>query len=238
MTVAEAIGFSTRPLRGEPEDLAQLTLPAILHWDLNHFVVLTRIANGLRGTRYSISDPAKGQLVLTPEQLSRHFTGIALELIKAENFKPKIERTQLRIGQLWSSMSGFWSAMRPVLLLSVVLQLAALAAPFYLQIAVDNVAPAADRDLLLMLAIGFGGLALVNLVATWLRQLVLVTLNASLSYQVIVNLFRHLVRLPLPWFEKRHVGDVISRFGSTRPITQLLSEGMIAAFATGRTRAA
>ena len=120
-----------------------------------------------------------------------------------------------------------------MLLLSIVLQLAALAAPFYLQIAIDTVAPAADRDLLLMLAVGFGGLALVAMVAAWLRSLALVTLNASLSYQVIVNLFRHLLRLPLPWFEKRHVGDVISRFGATRPITQLLSQGMIAAFIDG-----
>jgi ATP-binding cassette subfamily B protein RaxB len=69
--------------------------------------------------------------------------------------------------------------------------------------------------------------------ASWLRSLVLVTLNNGLSYQVTVNLFRHLMRLPLPWFEKRHVGDIVSRFGSTLPITQLLSQGMIAAFIDG-----
>lgn len=59
------------------------------------------------------------------------------------------------------------------------------------------------------------------------------TLNNALSYQVIVNLFRHLVRLPLPWFEKRHVGDIISRFGSTQPITTLLSQGLIASLIDG-----
>lgn len=231
--IAEDIGFNARPLRGEIDDLAHLALPAILHWDLNHFVVLTRIERGLRAPRYRVHDPARGALLLTRDELSRHFTGVALELLKSESFKPKVERTTLRITQLWSSMSGFWQTIRQVVFLSLVLQIAALAAPFYLQVAIDTVFPAFDRDLLLMLALGFGGLAVINLMAGWLRSLVLVTLNSSLSYQVTVNLFRHLSRLPLPWFEKRHVGDVISRFGSTRPITQLLSQGMIAAFIDG-----
>lgn len=233
MRIAEEIGFNARPLRGEIDDLPHLSLPAILHWDLNHFVVLTKIGQGLGGKRYHIHDPAKGVLRLTRDELSRHFTGVALDLLKSESFKPKIERTTLRITQLWSSMSGFWQTIRQVVFLSLVLQLAALAAPFYLQVAIDSVFPSFDRDLLLMLALGFGGLAIINLMASWLRSLVLVTLNSSLSYQVTVNLFRHLSRLPLPWFEKRHVGDVISRFGSTRPITQLLSQGMIAAFIDG-----
>ena len=113
------------------------------------------------------------------------------------------------------------------------LQLIALTAPFYLQLAVDTAFPSFDSDLLLMLAIGFGGLMLVNMLTSWLRALILVSLGSSLSYQVIVNLNRHLLRLPLPWFEKRHVGDIISRFGSTQPIAQLLSQGLVAAIIDG-----
>lgn len=231
--IAEEIGFNARPLRGEIDDLPHLSLPAILHWNLNHFVVLAGISTGLRGTRYHIHDPARGKLILTREELSRHFTGVALDLLKSESFKPKIDRRDLRIGQLWSSMSGFWQTIRQVILLSLVLQFVVLVTPFFLQISIDTVFPSFDRDLLLMLALGFGGLTIINFMASWLRSLVLVTLSNSLSYQVIVNLFRHLVRLPLDWFEKRHVGDVISRFGSTQPISQLLSQGMIAAFIDG-----
>lgn len=231
--VAEDIGFNARPLRGEVEDLPHLSLPAILHWNLNHFVVLTKISTGLRGTRYHIHDPARGELTLTRDEVSRQFTGVALDLLKSESFKPKIERRQLGITQLWSSMSGFWQTIRQVVLLSLVLQFVVLASPFFLQISIDTVFPSFDRDLLLMLALGFGGLTIINFLANWLRSLVLVTLSNSLSYQVIVNLFRHLVRLPLDWFEKRHVGDIISRFGSTQPISQLLSQGMIAAFIDG-----
>ncbi len=231
--VAEDLGFNARPLRGEIDDLPHLSLPAILHWNLNHFVVLVRISNGIGGKRYHIHDPARGVLRLAHDEISRSFTGVALDLLKAESFRPKVAQTKLGITQLWSSMSGFWQTLRQVLLLSMVLQIASLASPFFLQISIDTVAPTFDRDLLLMLAIGFGGLAVINMMASWMRSLIIVTLNNSLSYQVVVNLFRHLLRLPLSWFEKRHVGDVLSRFGSTQPITQLLSQGMIAGFIDG-----
>ena len=231
--MAEQIGFNARPLRGEIADLSDLPLPAILHWNLSHFVVLTRVSQGVRGRRYHIHDPARGARAMHEGEFSRHFTGVALELAPSERFRPRVERSQLRIGQLWSKMTGLWSSLRNVLLLSVVLQVVALATPFYLQLAVDTAFPSFDTDLLLMLALGFGGLMLINMLTSWLRSLILVALGSALSYQVIVNLYRHLLRLPLPWFEKRHVGDIISRFGSTQPIAQLLSEGLVAAIIDG-----
>jgi len=233
MQVAEDIGFNARPLRGEIEDLPQLGMPAILHWNLNHFVVLTAITGGIRGRRYHIHDPACGAVVLSEADVSRSWTGVALDLLRSESFKPKIEQRQLNITQLWSKMTGFWGTIRQVVLLSLVMQLVLLATPFFLQISIDTVFPAFDSNLLLMLALGFGGLTVINLMASWLRSLILVTLSNSLAYQVIVNLFRHLMRLPLDYFEKRHVGDIISRFGSTQPISQLISQGMIAAFIDG-----
>ena len=233
MQVAEDMGFNARPLRGEMADMPHLAMPAILHWNLNHFVVLTSISTGVRGKRFHIHDPARGAVVLTEEDVSRQWTGVALDLLKSESFKPKIERKQLGITQLWSKMTGFWQTIRQVVLLSLVLQLVVLATPFFLQISIDTVFPAFDGDLLLMLALGFGGLTIINFMASWLRSLILVTLSNALSYQVVVNLFRHLARLPLDYFEKRHVGDIISRFGSTQPISQLISQGMIAAFIDG-----
>ncbi|MGI8932337.1 MAG: peptidase domain-containing ABC transporter, partial [Sphingomicrobium sp.] len=231
--IAEQIGFNTRALRGEIGDLAQLQLPAILHWDLNHFVVLSRVRTTLKGRRFEILDPARGKRLIGEAELSRHFTGVVLELTKSESFQRRTERSQLKIGQLWSRMSGLGGALRNILVLSVILQLAALALPFYLQLAIDTVFPSFDTDLLTMLALGFGGLALINLMTGWLRSLILVSLGQSLAYQVVVNLYRHLMRLPLPWFEKRHVGDIISRFGSTQPISDILAQGLIAAVIDG-----
>lgn len=233
MGIAEQIGFNARPLRGEIDNLDQLTLPAVLHWNLNHFVVLTKVTRGFKGRRYHIHDPARGQRKVGEAELSRHFTGVVLELTRTATFERRSERSLLRIGQLWSKMTGVWSSLQSVLLLSFVLQFIALAMPFYLQLAIDTVFPSFDTNLLRMLALGFAGLILISMLTTWLRSLILVSLGSSLSYQVIVNLYQHLLRLPLPWFEKRHVGDIISRFGSTRPISDLLSKGLIAGVIDG-----
>lgn len=233
LAIGEELGFSGRPLRGEIADLRQVALPAILHWNLNHFVVLVRVSQGMRGIRYHVHDPATGVRTYSEGELARHFTGIMLELVKSENFRPLAERTRLRINQLWSRMEGFWPAFRQIFLLSTVLQLVALVAPFFMQISIDTALPSGDADLLLVLALGFGGVAIVSMLTTWVRTLVLVRLDASLSYQVTVNLFRHLLRLPLPWFERRHVGDVISRFGSIKTISDVLGQGLIAALLDG-----
>lgn len=233
MSVAEEIGFSGRPLRAELSDLPHVTLPTILHWDLNHFVVLTRISRGVHGARYYVQDPASGSKAHSEAEFAKRFTGIVLELVKSERFQPRVERSRLRIGHLWSRIEGFWPAFRQIVLLSSVLQITALITPFFLQISIDSVLPSADTDLLLILALGFGGVAIVSMLTSWVRALVLVRLGTALSYQVAVNLFRHLVRLPLPWFERRHVGDVISRFGSTKSVTDLLSQGLIAVVIDG-----
>lgn len=231
--IAERLDLDARPVRGELEDLAHLALPAILHWELNHFVVLTRISTGLKGNRYHLLDPARGERVLGVAQMSEGFTGVALELSKNERFKGASNRERLTISQLWSSTQGLWGTLRNIFIVSLVIQIVALALPFFTQIAIDTVFPAFDADLLGVLAVGFGMLAIVSLAGSWLRGLMIASANSALSYQIIVNLFRQLTRLPISWFEKRHVGDIVSRFGSTRPITELLSNGMVAAFIDG-----
>ncbi|RSV32188.1 peptidase domain-containing ABC transporter [Sphingomonas sp. ABOLH] len=231
--IAEYVGLSCRALRGELSDLREIRLPAILHWNLSHFVVLTRVTNGIRGARFHVHDPARGAISYGEVDFSRHFTGVFLEVSKATTFRPQRERPALRISQLWSSVTGIGGTLAGVLLLSGILQLIALASPFYLQLAIDNVLPASDEQLLKMLAIGFGGLAAINLLTSWLRSVALLNMTNAFSFQIIDNLYRHLLSLPLAWFEKRHVGDVISRFGSTQPISSFVSEGMVSAVIDG-----
>ena len=231
--IAESIGLTARPIRCEIDELRNISLPAILHWDLNHYVVLVRITDGRKGTRYHVHDPAKGKQVIAAEDFSRHFTGVLLEVAKSHSFRPKFERNNITIGQLWTSIRGFWSSVRQLAALSIILQTVVIINPFFLQVAIDTVFPSFDGDLLLVLAVGFAGIALIDFLAGWLRSIIINNLNNSLSYQVIANLFNHLVHLPLSWFEKRHVGDIVSRFGSTQPISTLLSQGMISGVIDG-----
>lgn len=233
MKIADDLGLNARALRGEPQDLADVPLPAVLHWNLSHFVVLTDVSRRMSKLQYKIHDPAHGELTISREELSQHFTGVLLELTPSERFQRKTEVATLQLSQLWSKATGLKRALVQVGLLSLVLQLVALATPFYMQTAIDSALPSFDNDLLAVLAAGFAGLVLVQLATGWLRAWVLLGLGTTLGYQVVVNLFRHLMRLPLPWFERRHVGDVISRSGSTQPIVTMLTQGLMAAVLDG-----
>ncbi len=233
VAIADQLGFNSRALRGEIADLAQVNLPAILHWDLNHFVVLKAIKKTLSGERYIILDPAVGERKLSAAELSRHFTGVILGLTPSERFQRKTETVKLRLVQLWSRMHGLKRALAQVLGLSILLQLFVLATPYYLQLAIDSALPSFDVSLLLMLACAFGGIALFQAATSALRQWILLSLGTSLGVQIVLNLFRHMLRLPQSWFEKRHVGDIISRFRSSQAVVDLLTHGLISAIIDG-----
>lgn len=225
--IAGKTGFSARAVRCDVEDLAELVLPAVLHWNMNHFVVLSGIKRGIKGIRYEIVDPSKGRRSFSHSEISSHFTGVALEIRKSLSFKTKPKASSISVSDLWSSIHGFWSVTRTLFILSLFLQMSALAAPFYLQIAIDSVLPSSDRNLLVILAIGFGALSFVSFLTNWLRSLTSINLHNSLSFHIVSNIFQHLMSLPLQWFEKRHVGDIVSRFGSTEPISQILSDSIV-----------
>ena len=125
-----------RALRLEPEDLARLSLPAVLHWDMDHFVVLKKV-----GWRHlTIHDPAIGVRRYRAADLGRHFTGVAVELSPASGFvagkTAGAENISLR--QLLRSGKDLPLALLQVLVLSVLVQLLALLAPMYLQLVIDQ----------------------------------------------------------------------------------------------------
>ncbi len=229
MAVADQLGLSPRAVKAPLAALGELHLPAVLHWDMNHFVVLERAA--ARGV--VIHDPASGSRTLTLEEASKHFTGVALELRPAADFQPADRRVRLRLWDLWTRITGLKRTLTQVLILSAVLQAFVLASPYYMQVAIDSALPALDGDLLLVLALGFGLFTLINAGATALRALVLLQVGAGLGYQIAANVARRLFRLPVAYFERRHVGEVLSRFQSIQPIRDALTQGVAAALVDG-----
>lgn len=229
MQLAGALELAPRPLRLELAHLPQLKLPCVLHWDLNHFVVLTRI----RGGRFVIHDPAVGSREMELTELSHHFTGVALELTPTEDFRPREERRRMRLTSLIGSLHGLGGSIGQGLVLALVLQLFLLTAPFYMQWVVDQALVAQDRDLLTVLGGGFLLLALVQAGVTALRAWVLMVLGTTLNLKMLTRLFRHLIRLPMGWFDKRHMGDIVSRFESLNTIQRTLTTGFLEAVVDG-----
>lgn len=229
MEMADESNLAPRALRVELSDIGRVETPAILHWDMNHFVVLKAVSRN----SVSVHDPAIGARRYTLEEFSRHFTGVALELRPTDRFKRREVKAKLRLSDMWSNIVGLKRNLLHAIVLSIVLQLFVLASPFYLQLTIDEVLINFDIDLLLVLALGFGGFTLINAAAEALRGYVLLYISNLLGYQMVLNLFNHLIHLPLPFFEKRHIGDLVSRFSSTKPIRHMLTEGLVATFIDG-----
>ena len=229
MQVAGRLDLAPRPLRLELEELPRLRTPCILHWDLNHFVVLKSADS--RGA--VIHDPARGVRRLATEELSRHFTGIALELAPTTSFRALDERRRVRLRDLMGRVDGLGRSLAQVFALALTLQAIAIVTPFYLQWAIDGAVVSADRDLLTVLGLGFLLLAVVQVGLTALRSWVVLYIGTSLNLQWLANVFTHLLRLPVSWFEKRHLGDVVSRFGAVGTIQRTLTSSFVEAMIDG-----
>ncbi len=221
--LADCLQFSSRPVRLELDDLQNLKMPTILHWNMNHFVVLKSV----KGNKITIHDPAVGLRVFTFEEFSNHFTGVALELTPSPEFKAKKLINKVKLSEFWSRISGIKRVLIQIFILSMIIQIFAIASPFYMQLVVDDVIINRDYDLLMILAIGFGFLSLVSIFVTTIRSLVILYMNSQLSIQISANIFRHLLKLPMDFYMKRHIGDVISRFRSLENIKELLTTGLI-----------
>ena len=223
MAVASEIDLAPRALRLETTELKNLLLPAILHWDLNHFVVLENVS----GKIVTILDPAKGRRRLTLGKIGRHFTGVALELTPTADFKPINARVQTRLSDLWSRLSNFRQPFTQILALSLLIQVAALVIPFFIQLVVDEAVSQGESSLLTLLLVGFGFIYGLQAITRMLRDWVILCLGESLTFQLAGNVVRHLLRLPMGYFERRHVGDLMSRIGSIQPIQSILTKGLV-----------
>jgi ATP-binding cassette subfamily B protein RaxB len=223
IAVADHLGLKSRPVKVELQDLDKLSLPAVLHWDFNHFVVLT----GVKARGLAIHDPARGARTVTIVEASKHFTGVALELAPTAAFQRVEERQRISLRQLFGRLTGLKTALLQVLLLAAALEVFGLAAPLYTQIVVDSAIVSEDHELLTVLGIGFLLLGLIQTGLTAGRSWLVTVLGTSANYQLLSNLFHHLLNLPMSFFEKRHLGDVASRFESVNVIQRTLTSSFL-----------
>jgi ATP-binding cassette, subfamily B, bacterial CvaB/MchF/RaxB len=227
--IASGMRLATRALRAELPHLRRLRLPCILHWDHNHFVVLIRV----RARRIVIHDPAVGRRNVTVQEVSKRFTGIVLEGWPTESFERKTERARVRIWELLRRTDGFAAVATQVLTMSLVLEVIGLVIPIGFQLVLDDVVVSDDRDLLTLIALGLGLVLAFRALIDFVRSWAIIVAGSSLTLQWKLSLFRHLLLLPLSFFERRHAGDLASRFGSIDRIQQTLSTASISPVVDG-----
>ena len=215
---AEETGFDCRAVRLELEELPQLRTPAILHWEFDHFVVLTAMRRG----RATIVDPARGKRRLSLGELSKRFTGVALELAPTPSFAPKKKTETVPLSLFFSAFSGLARPLVVTFSMTLGLQAFALLMPLSTQFVVDQGIRQGDMHVVWMLALGFGLVAFISTLTGYFRSLLALYVGNTSAHRMVTGLAHHMIRLSDSWFSSRHTGDVLSRFASTTPIRRFL----------------
>lgn len=227
--MASALGLACRPLRLDIEELSRLDTPCILHWDMDHFVVLREV----RKRQVVIHDPAAGERHLKISDLRSHWTGIAVEVSKGPDFKRKSPPPAVSLRKLAGSVQGLSRTLAVVFSLALLLELISLLWPQFLQIAIDQVLADRDYSLLTFLGLSFVLLLAMQTTVTALRTWTVMWLGTHFNLSWVGNVFQHLLRLPQGYFLKRHLGDIVSRFGAVSVIQQTVTTQFVGVILDG-----
>jgi ATP-binding cassette subfamily B protein RaxB len=220
---ADELNLASRAVRLEIEDLSQLHMPCILHWDMNHFVVLKSADT----KKIVVHDPEYGVRKLSINEASKHFSGVALELSPTPNFEEKKREKSVSLKTLLGNAIGLKRALFQILSLSVALEILSLAGPLFQQWVLDSVIIHNDTDLLMVLSIGFFMMMLLQLSLSTLRSWMVIYFSTQINIQWAAGVLSKLLRLPMDYFIKRHLGDVMSRFGAIQSIRQTLTSAAL-----------
>lgn len=229
--IADELGFDCRALRAELEYLRYVRSPVILHWDMNHFVVLSEV----KGSRLVIYDPAKGRRVMSLDEVGNHFTGILLELSPTTSFKQEERPERIRLGQLTGKLVGLKRSLFQVLGLALAIEILGLLVPLQAQWTVDQFSSGVDTTLLIVVTATFALIICIQAGLNVARGWLLSWVGANMNSQWQVNIFSHLMRLPMDFFERRHLGDVLSKVGSVRAVQATLTSSFVTAVLDGLT---
>lgn len=221
--VAQTTGLKTRALSLDMDEIKELRLPCVLHWSLNHFVVLVAI----KGKRFVINDPAMGRRVIHQKEMSENFSGIALEAWPDSHFTQEKQRSRLNLLDLMRNIVGLKSALSKIFMLSIVIEAVNLLMPMGTQLVTDHVITAHDNNLLLVICAGLLFFTLFKTAVSMIRAWVSLKLNTLTDIQWKTSFFDHLLSLPLAFFEKRNLGDIQSRFSSLDTIRATFTNNIV-----------
>ncbi|MGF6192524.1 peptidase domain-containing ABC transporter [Serratia sp. 2723] len=220
---ATMVNMQTRALALDLHEVKELKLPCILHWDMSHFVVLVAV----RRSSVVIHDPASGKRIIGIRELSNHFTGVALELWPNSEFKKAKLKSKVKLWDLVRSVTGLKGTLVKIFFLSVVVEAINLLIPVGTQLVTDHVIQAKDTNLLSIICIGLLFFLIFHAFVSMIRGWISLVTGSMIDLQWKSSFFDHLMRLPLSFFEKRHLGDIQSRFSSLEVIRNTFTNNII-----------
>lgn len=230
INIADKLGINARFIEVGNAELTKLELPSILQWDENHTVILSAI----NGDCFTVYDPACGIKTIEKAELDEHFTGYVMECRQAKNFNGNEKGDKkLHLSDLWNNSKGLKTGLIQLLIISFMIEVLTVSLPFLTQLIVDDVLVNNDYDLLALLGIGFSVIMVLRTITEYFRSYVLMFFGNKISFQFSLNICSHLLRLPVEFFDSRHMGDIVSRYNSANDIKEFLTSSVVVALVDG-----
>ena len=217
-SAAESVGFATRPVKATLEKFAEQSLPAIAHWEGNHFIVVYQITK----THVTVGDPALGQRTITRKDFTSGWTGYAL-LLQPTSLLKDAQNQDVGLWKFFELVKPHYKVLLEVFIASIVMQLFGLVTPIFTQLLLDRVL--VQRSVATLNAVGLGMIVfgLFSIVMNAVRTYLLAHTANRISVSLLVGFIKHTFRLPLSYFESRYVGDIISRIQENQKIQSFLT---------------
>ena len=218
LRAARSYGLEAKGWKREPVELRELPPPFIVHWNLNHFVVV----DGFDRKRAYLNDPAVGPRSVSHAEFDESFTGVVLTFAKTEAFVASGARPSLARA-LFGRAKGSERSLSFIVLAGLLLVVPSLLVPVFGKVFVDSVLLSGKRDWLPGLIAGMALTAVLRAVLTWLQRGALLRVLTRLSVAMASSFIWHVLRLPVPFFFARSRGDLAGRVRVNDTVASLLS---------------
>ncbi len=227
---ARSYGLRVRTISLRVNDFRFVHLPAIIHWQFNHFLVLERWSPSF----VDVVDPASGRERLTAQEFDAGFTGIVILLEPGTQFDPHTTAPSISLRTyLVQYVKQTPFVFLQIILASLLLQVFGLALPLFTKVLVDRIIPFRMMNILSLLGVGLLIVLLAQLVTMLIRATLLIYLQAHIDASTTSSFFEHLLTLPLRFFQQRSSGDILARMASNTTIRDLVSNELVATLLDG-----
>jgi len=218
LKAARQYGFEAKGYRKEPEDLREMSLPVIIHWNFSHFMVL----EGFHKGKVFFNDPASGRRSVTEEEFNQSFTGVTLTFEPTSDFQKDGKKPSLAPA-LIKRLQGSKTALLYVVLAGLAMVIPGLVLPVFARVFVDDILLDGKDSWIVPLLLGMGLTAVIRGILTWLQQYYLLKLETKIALTSSCRFLWHVLKLPAEFFSQRSSGDIASRMLSNDRVAKLLS---------------
>jgi ATP-binding cassette subfamily B protein len=230
--IARNYNMRVRAISLQQSDLRNVPLPAIVHWEFNHFVVVERWTQ----QEVEIADPALGRRNLSQQEFDKSFTGVVITLEPGVHFDRETTSAKLSLREYLLQYAGQMPmAIAEVVGTSLLILGFGLISPLLTKFILDQVLPLKLSDMMLWLGAGLILMMLTQTAATLLREWLLVYLRARIDTRMMLDFFERMLSLPYKFFQVRSSGDLLARMASNTVIRDTISNQMITTFLDGST---